>query len=470
VHVPGSERSDFTFYYQQWVTDSGNAFSQASTAAMNGNNLLLSIPLFILSYFFNPGSDDVQFSSVGKNGLLAAQPQRLTWSDNIIQLADYTFQVQRNQNQDDPDFGQYKIVSIRPVSSFPVDISENPLTLPNTFVLLALARTQTISLNSPAGVAVDDSGNVYVAETGAQVIRKMAPLGSITRIAGTGTLGYSGDGGPAPSATFRFPFGLAVDGAGSLYVGDLNNAVVRKISPSGIIATVAGAGQGGYSGDRGPATRAQLSERPYTVALDSGGALYISDTWNHCIRRVATDGIITTVAGNGTAGYSGDGGAAVEAQLNIPTGVAVDQSGILYIADIADNNNNRIRRVARDGRISTVVGTGVPGYSGDGGPAVAANLKSPWHVAVDKDGTLYIADWGNQRIRAVSPGGSIRTVAGNGTGGYTGDGGLAVDASLKGPIAVAIDSSGNIFIADGDNNCIRKVTQDGVIGTIIGRP
>jgi hypothetical protein len=334
-------------------------------------------------------------------------------------------------------------------------------------VTVSVARPASISLSDPRGITADDSGNVYVADTGAQVIRKLTSSGSITTIAGTGALGYSGDGGPATSATFRFPFGLALDGAGNLYVGDLNNAVVREISQGGIISTVAGTGQGGYSGDGGPATSAQLSVRPYTVALDSSDALYIADAFNHCIRRVGADGIITTVAGNGTPGYSGDGGAAVKAQLNTPTGVAVDQSGILYIADL---NNNRIRRVSLDGRISTVVGTGVPGYSGDAGPAVAAKLSYPWHVAVNADGTLYIADWGNQRIRAVSADGSIRTVAGNGAGGYSGDGGLATNANLKGPIAIALDSIGDIFIVDGDNNCVRKVTADGIISTILGSP
>jgi sugar lactone lactonase YvrE len=323
------------------------------------------------------------------------------------------------------------------------------------------------SLSNPRGITVDDFGNLYVADTGAQVIRKLTQSGSITTIAGVGSAGYSGDGGPAISATFRAPFSLTSDATGSLYITDLGNAAVRRISPDGIIGTVAGTGLGGYSGDGGPATSAQLSTLAYTTAIDASGAFYIANTRNSRIRRVTPDGIITTVAGNGTAGYSGDGGPAIEAQLNNPSSVAVDSSGNLYIVD---ELNDRIRRVTPDGKIDTVAGTGVRGYSGDGAAAVAANLNLPWHVTVDKDGKLYFSDTGNRRIRVVSADGVIHTIAGNGISGYSGDGGLATNARINGPLAVAVSSDGSIYFIDSNNNCIRKVTADGLISTILGKP
>lgn len=294
----------------------------------------------------------------------------------------------------------------------------------------------------------------------------MAPSELLLRIAGTGKTGLSGDGGPAADATFTSPFGMAFDPSGNLYVADINNAAIRRITPEGIISTVAGTGVAGMSGDGGPAIEARFSLRAYNLAVDSQGSLYIADASNHRVRKVDRDGIVTTVAGTGTAGYSGDGGAATEARLNTPTGVAVSPSGNLYIADL---NNHRVRRVAQDGIIDTVVGTGARGFDGDGGPASAALLNLPWHVAVGADGALYIADNGNHRIRRVDPAGAISTVAGNGNPGYAGDGGAAVDAQLQGPIGVAVAPDGSLYIVDGSNNVVRRVGTDGVIRTVVGK-
>jgi hypothetical protein len=225
------------------------------------------------------------------------------------------------------------------------------------------------------------------------------------------------------------------------------------VGTNGIITTVAGNGMGGYSGDGGPASSAELSG-PVGVAVDASGKLFIADTDNNVIRQVGTNGIITTVAGNGTAGYSGDGGAATNAELSGPFGAAVDASGKLFIADAY---NNAIRQVGTNGIITTVAGDGTAGYSGDGGAAIDGELNYPFGVAVDSFGNLFIADTSNQRIRKVGTHGIIITVAGNGTNGYSDDGGAATQAQLKDPSGVAVDASGNLFIADQENNRIREV-------------
>ena len=217
-------------------------------------------------------------------------------------------------------------------------------------------------------------------------------------------------------------------------------------------------------GDGGAATAAALMN-PGGVAVDAAGTLYIADTDNNRIRKVTTAGVITTVAGNGLAGAGGDGGQAVFASLHSPHGVAVDAAGNLYIAD---TDNNRIRKVTPAGIITTVAGTGISGHSGDGGPATAARLNYPVGVAVDAAGNLYIADTGNSRIRKVTPAGVITTLAGTGIGGYSGDGGPATAAQLKYPFGVAVDAAGNLYIADSGNNSIRKVTPAGIITTVAG--
>jgi sugar lactone lactonase YvrE len=315
-------------------------------------------------------------------------------------------------------------------------------------------------LNQPWDVALDSSGNLYIADASNNRIRKItAATGIITTVAGNGTSGYSGDGGAATSVQLCFPEGVALDASGNLYIADSGNNRIREVTAStGIITTVAGNGTAGYTGDGDAATSAELNE-PIDVALDSSSNLYIVDQYNNRIRKVtASTGIITTVAGKGTAGYSGDGGAATSAELYFRWHgrVALDASGNIYIVD---NYNCLIRKVtASTGIITTVVGNGTCGYSGDGGAALSAQLAYPTALALDASGNLYIADQGNNRIRQVTVStGIISTVAGNGTEGYSGDGGAAISAEFDWPEGIALDSSGKLYIADTNNNRIRKV-------------
>jgi len=312
----------------------------------------------------------------------------------------------------------------------------------------------------PAGVAVDTAGNIYIADGNNNRIRKVtASTGVISTVAGDGTAGYNGDGIEATIAELYDPSGVAVDTAGNIYISDLGNSRIRKVTVStGIISTVAGDGTGGYNGDGITATSAELGN-PSGVAVDTAGNIYISDYSNNRIRKVtASTGIISTVAGNGTGGYSGDGGAATSAELYWPHGVAVDAVGNIYIAD---TSNNRIREVmASTGIISTVAGDGTASYNGDGIAATSAELHSPEGVAVDTAGNIYTADLFNYRVRKVTAStGIISTVAGDGTGGYNGDGIAATSAELYWPIGAAVDTTGNIYIADQFNNRIRAVGQ-----------
>jgi sugar lactone lactonase YvrE len=321
--------------------------------------------------------------------------------------------------------------------------------------------------------------------------------GIISTYAGSGVGGFGGDGGPATSAQLTSPVNVALDGSGNLYIADSMNCLVRKVTPSGTISTVAGeyckpgAGadgepKGGYSGDGGPATSAQLYW-PSGVAVDGAGNLYIADTTNNVVRMVTPDGTITTVVGKydccrtvpidgaefPIGGYSGDGGPAVSAQLNTPISLAVDGAGNLYIADAG---NSVIRKVTANGIITTVAGDNSrgPGYSGDGGPATSAQLWGPNGIAVDAAGNLYIADYDDNVVRKVTAGGTITTVAGTGIcpsgplGCYSGDGGPATAAQLSQPVGVATDGAGNLYISEWNNNVIRKVSPDGTITTVVG--
>jgi uncharacterized protein (TIGR03437 family) len=320
-------------------------------------------------------------------------------------------------------------------------------------------------LSGPQGVAVDSAGNLYIADTEFSRIRKVSN-GVITTVAG-GLAGFGGDNGPATSAQLSYPYGVAVDSTGNVYIADTSNARIRKIS-NGVITTVAGNGTDGFSGDNGPATSAELSQIQ-GVAVDSTGNLYIADTGNARIRKVS-NGVITTMAGNGMPGSSGDNGPATSAQLAGPWGVAVDSAGNLYVADYISFDGsttfvqaNRIRKVS-NGVITTLAGGGT--LSGDSGPASGAQLYDPWSVAADSAGNLYIADTFANRIRKVSKG-VITTVAGTGIQGFSGDNGPATSAALSSPLAIAVDSAGSLYIADNGNNRIRKVSN-GTITTVAG--
>jgi uncharacterized protein (TIGR03437 family) len=313
--------------------------------------------------------------------------------------------------------------------------------------------------------AVPAGGNLYISDTGNSVIRYVVPVanGNISTIAGNNTAGYAGDGGQATSAELNKPGGLAVDSSGNVYIADTYNHVIRKITTAGKISTIAGNGTSGYQGDNGLATGAELNT-PSNVALDAAGAnLYIADSGNFMIRKVTfSTGNIVAMAGTATvSGYYGDGGAATAATLNDPEGVALDAAGNLYIAD---TQNDVIRKVS-NGIISTFAGIGNQEclsfgecFSGDGGPATKAQLNHPKGLAFDSAGNLYVADCDNMRIRMIAPSGIITTIAGDGAVGYAGDGGPATSAALYFPSAVSVDSSGNIYIADNNNNVIRMLT------------
>jgi len=292
--------------------------------------------------------------------------------------------------------------------------------------------------------------------------------GQITAFAGTGSAGGGGDGGPATEARLRDPVGLAFDADGNLYIADRGNHRIRRVDAGdGDIETVAGSGARGDSGDGGEATEAEL-DSPEGIAVDDDGNLYVADTQNHRIRRVDADtGVITTIAGDGTEGDSGDGGPAIGAQLAEPRGVAVDALGRVFIADTV---NHRLRRVDLSGNISTIAGTGDSGYSGDNGPATSAKIRNPGSLAFDTGGDLFFADTENDRIRKVElPSGTIRTVAGNGTSGFGGDGSGALGAKVKKPAGIALDADRNLYVADTENHRIRRVEHGtGIITTIAG--
>lgn len=410
-----------------------------------------------------------------------------------------------------------------------------------TYTIQSVAGSNSVGDGGPAlaalfsqteGVAVDGRGNIYVADAGANRIRKIASDGTITTVVGTGAPGYAGDGGPANAAMLNQPYGLALDGAGDLFIADLGNARIREMTTNGNIQTVAGGGSIALSKALGgPAVDAQFSA-PRNVAVDPDGTLYISDFGANMVFRVSPAGNLTVLAGTGTAGYSGDASSANLAQLNSPAGIASDGDGTVYIAD---SGNNCVREVYRNvistvfsattptgvaviegallvaasnylgpintpfagvtsaldlttdaagdvyattgqfvievsnaGTASTIAGSGLSLYfGGDGGPAISARLHTPSGIALDSQGNKYIADTANHRIRQITPGGMISTIAGTGTAGADGDSGPALLATLNSPESVAIDSTNNLYIADTGNNKIRKITPDGNISTVL---
>lgn len=326
-------------------------------------------------------------------------------------------------------------------------------------------------LDGPRGIAFGPSGDLYIADNFSRRVRKVDLSGIITTVAGNGT-SFHGDGGPATEAMLSRPRGLVVDGSGNLFIADAHNHRVRKVDGAGTISTVAGDGNCCFSGDGVPATSTSLNS-PGGVDLDSAGNLLIADSFNNRVRKVDGTGTITTVAGDGDCCYTGDGVAATATSINNPQGIALDASNNIFIADSA---NHRIRKVdAVTGVITTIAGNGTEGFSGDGGAATIASLSQPHDVAVDLSGNVYIADAGNRRIRKVTPGGIISTVAGDGDccfegrfgEGPTDEGGLATVASIGSPNGVEVDPSGNVLIAEG-NGLVLKVDSGGIVRVLAG--
>jgi sugar lactone lactonase YvrE len=360
-------------------------------------------------------------------------------------------------------------------------------------------------LNLPTGLTLDSSGNLYIADRGNNRIRKIDTNGIITTVAGKGGFGYSGDGDYATNAVLNAPGGVTIDSVGNMFIADTANHIIRFVDTNGIITTIAGTpNAGSFGGDGGAATNALL-QYPESVFLDGMGNLLICDTYNARIRRVDTNGIITTlffasrptkiagdsvgnlfvaesfgntirkrdtngvltvIAGSGSATYTGDTGPAPNAFLAGPSGVAPDASGNVLVAD---QNFNRIRRISSAGIIRTFAGTGTAGFSGDGAAATSAKISNPYGIVMDAAQNVFFSDSGNQRVRKIDTHGIITTVAGNGTAAFAGDFDFATNASLNSPSGVAVDASGNLFIADYNNNRIRKVNTNGIITTVAGK-
>ncbi len=313
---------------------------------------------------------------------------------------------------------------------------------------------QSATFGQPHGVVVDGSGNTYIADFANSVVRKVDTKGIVTAYAGTGTAGYSGNGGAATSAQLDHPVGLAIDGSGNLYIADSYNYVIRKVTSGGIISNFAGNHTSGYSGDGGAATSAQLSGATGVAYESSTGNLYIADVLNFVIRKVTSGGTISTVAGTGTQGNTGNGGAATSAQLFSPHGIAVDGSGNLYISD---NGAYVVRKFTDGGNINAFAGTGTSGYTGDGGAATSARINDVRNVACSGS-DVYLADGNNYVVRKVSSG-NISTYAGTGTNGNSGNGGAPTSANLSVMGDVAVDGSGNLYIAD-IGHIVHKVSSN----------
>jgi len=317
------------------------------------------------------------------------------------------------------------------------------------------ANSGVCELYQPVGVYVDKFGNTYISDNANNVIRKVNTSGIISTFAGIRMLGfggYSGDGGPATEAELNVPEGVSGDINGNIYIADYDNGVIRMVNTSGIISTVAGSGYRGFSGDGGPATNAEIYLPTY-VFIDAHENMYISDYGNSRIRMINALGIISTYAGNGDISYSGDGGPATAAEIAYPLSIYGDSAGNIYISGESDV----IRKVNSSGVISTIAGNGTRAFSGDGGPATSAELDFPCGLCFDASGNLLFCDGGNARVREINTSGIISTIAGNGDGGYSGNGGPATAAELFGPWGIAINQYGNVCFADEGNNVVREI-------------
>ncbi len=321
-------------------------------------------------------------------------------------------------------------------------------------------------LFAPYGIAVDNVGNIYIADRGHNIIRKVDAAGIITTIAGTGGTGYTGNGGPATAATMRTPNAVAADNTGNVYFSDRFNNCIRKIDVAGIITTIAGDGMQGCTGDGGPATAAEFFGVSF-MKFDGHGNLYISDVYNNRIRKINSAGIISTVAGIGTGSLtevdSGDGGLATDASLGGPSGLALDNAGNLYFTEYYTHN---IRKINSMGIITTIAGNDTAGYRGDGGAATTAEFYNPTDIAIDPVGNLDITDAHNGRLRQINIDGQINTIAGTGINGFSGDGGDATLAEFDGPVSVAVDPSGSIYISDLGNSRIRYIRNTVAVKTV----
>ncbi len=310
-------------------------------------------------------------------------------------------------------------------------------------------------IQPPSAVAVDSSGNLYIADLRNHRVRMVDGDGIITTVMGTGRTDPQDLDLPESETNVSNAYGIAVDWEDNLYVLSRGHSKIFCVGADGIARRIVGTGEAGFSGDGGPAIEAKINFPNHLVA-DGEGNLFIADSGNQRIRKVSSDGIITTVAGTGEEGFSGDGGPAVEAKIAGPSAIAIDEAGSLYIADF---QNHRIRKVSADGIITTIAGNGQPNYNGDGRSARECQIGEPCGVAVDEDGYVYIGDQVNCRVRVVTPGGIMHTVAGTGSSGLSGDGGPAEKAQTSNPDIIALDLDGNLYIPDYQNAVIRKLTR-----------
>ena len=325
-----------------------------------------------------------------------------------------------------------------------------------------------IIIDGPMGVAEDRLGNIYLSDRAARMVWKIDSSGRATVIAGTGKVtdpnGLPRSRVRAQDVDFALPEALVLDRDENILLADSLNHAILKIDRDGYLTHVAGNGQRGFSGDGAQATEASLSG-PYDVRVDSKGNVYIADLFNYRIRKVDTNGVISTVAGTGVAGYSGDGGPAVKAQLNMAYGIALDKDDNLLIAD---SDNHVIRKVGRDGIIHTIAGSS-RGFEGDGGPALAAKFDSPQALALDRDGRIYVGDEHNNAIRIIELNGTVRTLIGLKGPGFSGDGGPAISGQIADPEGIWVRKDGSILIAARDNARLRIVSPDGIINTLAGK-